>query len=88
MRLRTPNRIVIHNAAVQAQSCSPTFCSPSTACICRSTVKARSIAREGVDLDVSTLADWVGAAAATLMPLVTRHGAHGTRTDARRADHA
>jgi transposase len=26
--------------------------------------------REGVDLDVSTLADWVGAAAATLMPLV------------------
>jgi len=27
-------------------------------------------AREGVELDVSTLADWVGAAAATLMPLV------------------
>jgi transposase len=27
-------------------------------------------AREGVNLDVSTLADWVGAAAATLMPLV------------------
>jgi transposase len=27
-------------------------------------------AREGVDLDVSTLADWVGAAAATLTPLV------------------
>jgi len=27
-------------------------------------------AREGVDLDVSTLSDWVGAAAATLMPLV------------------
>jgi transposase len=27
-------------------------------------------AREGVDLEVSTLADWVGAAAATLMPLV------------------
>ena len=27
-------------------------------------------ADEGVDLDVSTLADWVGAAAATLMPLV------------------
>jgi transposase len=25
--------------------------------------------REGVDLDISTLADWVGAAAATLMPL-------------------
>jgi len=29
-----------------------------------------SFAREGIELDVSTLADWVGAAAATLMPLV------------------
>ena len=27
-------------------------------------------AREGINLDVSTLADWVGASAATLMPLV------------------
>src|ERR1043166_5023352 len=27
-------------------------------------------AREGVELDVSTLADWVGASAATLMPLI------------------
>ena len=27
-------------------------------------------AREGVDLDISTLADWVGACVATLMPLV------------------
>jgi len=27
-------------------------------------------AREGIELDVSTLADWVGASAATLMPLV------------------
>lgn len=26
-------------------------------------------AREGIDLDVSTLADWVGASAATLVPL-------------------
>jgi transposase len=26
--------------------------------------------REGIDLDVSTLADWVGATAATLMPLI------------------
>ena len=33
-------------------------------------------AREGVDLDVSTLADWVGAAAATLMPLVEAIRAH------------
>ena len=31
---------------------------------------------EGVDLEVSTLADWVGAAAATLMPLVTEIHAH------------
>ena len=29
-------------------------------------------AREGIDLSVSTLADQVGAAAATLMPLTTR----------------
>jgi transposase len=33
-------------------------------------------AREGIDLDVSTLADWVGAAAATLMPLVSVIRAH------------
>ena len=32
--------------------------------------QSATYAREGVDLDVSTLADWVGAAAATLMPLV------------------
>ena len=33
-------------------------------------------AHEGIDLDVSTLADWVGAAAATLMPLVEVIHAH------------
>ncbi len=33
-------------------------------------------AREGIDLDVSTLADWVGACAATLMPLVILIRAH------------
>jgi len=33
-------------------------------------------AREGIDLDVSTLADWVGAAAATLLPLVEAIRAH------------
>ena len=33
-------------------------------------------AREGIDLDVSTLADWVGACAATLMPLVEAIRAH------------
>ena len=31
--------------------------------------QSQIFAREGVDLDVSTLADWVGASAATLMPL-------------------
>jgi hypothetical protein len=33
--------------------------------------QSATYAREGIDLDVSTLGDWVGAAAATLMPLVT-----------------
>jgi transposase len=32
--------------------------------------------KEGVDLDVSTLADWVGASAATLMPLVSEISKH------------
>jgi transposase len=31
--------------------------------------QSESFAREGIDLDVSTLADWVGASAATLSPL-------------------
>jgi transposase len=34
--------------------------------------QSATYAREGVDLDVSTLADWVGACTATLMPLVLR----------------
>jgi transposase len=33
--------------------------------------QSESFAREGIDLDVSTLADWVGACAGTLAPLVT-----------------
>jgi len=33
-------------------------------------------AREGIELDVSTLADWVGASAATLMPLVEAIWSH------------
>jgi transposase len=33
-------------------------------------------ANEGIDLDVSTLADWVGACAATLMPLVDATAEH------------
>jgi transposase len=38
--------------------------------------QSTTYAREGIDLDVSTLADWVGAAAATLMPLVEVIKAH------------
>ena len=34
--------------------------------------QSEAFAREGVDLDVSTLADWVGAASITLAPLVDR----------------
>src|SRR5580700_9523744 len=40
------------------------------------TRQSASYAREGVELDVSTLADWVGAASATLMPLVEAIRAH------------
>jgi transposase len=40
------------------------------------TRQSTTYAREGVDLDVSTLADWIGASAATLMPLVEAIGTH------------
>ena len=51
-------------------------CSPSMACTCRSTVRSEVYRREGIDLDVSTLADWVGASAATLLPLVDAIRSH------------
>jgi transposase len=38
-------------------------------------------AREGVELDVSTLADWVGACSATLAPLVELIGRHVLAAD-------
>ena len=38
--------------------------------------QSAAYAREGIHLDVSTLADWVGAAAASLMPLVEAIRAH------------
>jgi transposase len=38
--------------------------------------QSAAYAREGIDLDVSTLADWVGAAAATLIPLIEAIRAH------------
>jgi transposase len=40
------------------------------------TRQSTTFAREGVPLDVSTLTDWVGASAATLMPLVEAIRAH------------
>lgn len=40
------------------------------------TRQSTTYAREGVELEVSTLADWVGAAAQTLMPMVEAIGAH------------
>ncbi len=40
------------------------------------TRQSATYAREGVPLDVSTLADWVGSSAATLMPLVEAIRAH------------
>jgi transposase len=42
--------------------------------------------REGIDLDVSTLADWVGASAATLMPLVDAIRCHVFATERIHAD--
>jgi transposase len=38
--------------------------------------QSAAYAREGIELDVSTIADWVGATAATLMPLVEAIKAH------------
>jgi transposase len=38
--------------------------------------QSESYAREGIELDVSTLADWVGACSATLAPLVALIRAH------------
>lgn len=38
--------------------------------------QSAAFAREGIDLDVSTLADWVGACATTLMPLIEATKAH------------
>ena len=40
------------------------------------TRQSATYAREGIELDVSTLADWVGASAGTLMPLVEAVRAH------------
>jgi transposase len=42
----------------------------------RPKAEGATYAREGIELDVSTLADWVGASAVTLMPLVEAVRAH------------
>jgi transposase len=43
--------------------------------------QSETYAREGIDLDVSTLADWVGACTATLSPLVTLIRGHVMAAD-------
>ena len=69
LRTRSP-------VAVPVPTCWPWCWPPSTASTCRSPGRARSTPGEGVEIDVSTLADWVGAAAASLMPLVEAIRAH------------
>ena len=44
-------------------------------------------AREGIELDVSTLADWVGACTATLAPLLALIRAHVTAAERLHGDH-
>ena len=48
--------------------------------------QSAAFAREGIELDVSTLADWVGASAATLMPLVEAIRTHVFAADRIHAD--
>jgi Transposase IS66 family len=48
----------------------------------------QSTAREGIELDVSTLADWVGACAATLRPLVEAIRTHVFAAERIHADDA
>src|SRR6516162_7254399 len=68
-RIRSP-------VAERDQCCWHTSCSQNIACTCRSSRQSVTYAREGIELDVSTLADWVGACAATLMPVVEAIRAH------------
>ncbi|WP_247448040.1 hypothetical protein [Bradyrhizobium sp. 197] len=48
----------------------PMFCLPSTACTCRSIVRATFTSVKASSLTDRRLADWVGTSAATLKPLV------------------
>ena len=54
----------------RARSCSPHVLFAKYGLHLPLNRQSAAYAREGIDLDVSTLADWVGAAAATLMPLI------------------
>ena len=60
--------------------------SASTPIICRSTGRREIYAREGVDLERSTLADWVGGAAGLLEPLVDALGRYVLARDKLHAD--
>src|SRR3982751_5109839 len=53
----------------------PRWSSPSMGCTCPCIAKA-SATREGVPIEVSTLADWVGAVSVALQPLVEAIKAH------------
>lgn len=48
--------------------------------------QSAAFSREGIDLEVSTLTDWVGACAATLMPLVAAIRSHVFASDRIHAD--
>ena len=63
-------------AAAPVPTCWPRSRSASSACICRLTRQSAVFAQEGVDLDVSTLCDWIGAVAVATQPLsalITEH---------------
>ena len=50
--------------------------STNTPIICRSIARAQIFERDGIDLDRSTLADWVGKSTALLEPLADAIGRH------------
>src|SRR3974377_2147144 len=72
---RLRRRIPSH-APGQDQCCWHTSCSQNIALHLPLNRQSTTYAREGIELDVSTLADWVGACAATLMPLVNAIRSH------------
>jgi hypothetical protein len=67
------------------RACWRTCWCRSTSITCRCTGRARS-SRDGIDLDRSTLADWVGGASALLEPLVGALGRYVFAADKLHAD--